>query len=134
MTEFMPRLAGLVPDALVPRHYRVMLEDVELMVDIGFHDFEVGSPQRLLVTIEVGLDMAAFADRDEVDSAWNYDALRVIIHDVVGGRRFNLQETVVRTIYDRVAARAGVNALSVSARKPDVYPDARSVSVTLSSF
>lgn len=134
MTEFTPRLAGLVPDALAPRHYRVMLEDLELMVDIGFHDFEVGSPQRLLVTIEVGLDAAAFASTDEVGSAWNYDALRVIVHDVVDGRRFNLQETVVKTIYDRVAARAGVNALSVSARKPDVYPDARAVGVTLSSF
>lgn len=133
MTEFMPRLAGLVPDALAPRHYRVMLEDVELMLDIGFHDFEVGSPQRLLVTIEVSLETAAFADGDEVASAWNYDALRTIVHDVVAGKRFNLQETVVRAIYDRVAARAGVNALSVTARKPDVYPDARSVSVTLSS-
>jgi dihydroneopterin aldolase len=134
MTEFMPRLAGLVPDALAPRRYRVVLEDVELMVDIGFHDFEVGSPQRLLVTIEVDLDAAAFADGDEVGSAWNYDALRVIVHDVVAGRRFNLQETVVRTIYERVAARAGVKALSVTARKPDVYPDARAVGVTLASF
>jgi dihydroneopterin aldolase len=41
---------------------------------------------------------------------------------------------VVRAIYERVAARAGVNALRVNARKPDVYPDARAVGVALSSF
>ncbi len=134
MTEFTPQLAGLVPDRLAPRHYRVMLEDLELKVDIGFHDFEVGSPQRLLVTIEVDLNAAAFASTDEVGAAWNYDALRTIVHDVVAGRRFNLQETVVRAIYERVAARAGVNALRVNARKPDVYPDARAVGVALSSF
>ena len=26
------------------------------MADIGFHEFEVGTPQRLLVTVEIWLD------------------------------------------------------------------------------
>ena len=30
-------------------------------VDIGFHDFEVGTPQRLLVTVEVWVDERSFA-------------------------------------------------------------------------
>ncbi len=32
-----------------------------LPVDIGFHDFEVGNPQRLLVTVEVWVDEPSFA-------------------------------------------------------------------------
>ena len=50
------------------------------------------------------------------------------------GRRFNLQETVVREIYDLVAARRGVTALRVAARKPDIYPDCAGVGVELASF
>ena len=42
-----------------------MLEDYDLPVDIGFHDFEVGKPQRLLVTVEVWVDERAFAAADE---------------------------------------------------------------------
>ena len=38
-----------------------MLEDYDLPVDIGFHDFEVGTPQRLLVTVEVWVDERSFA-------------------------------------------------------------------------
>ena len=53
---------------------------------------------------------------------------------VIAGRRFNLQETVVREIYDLVAARRGVTALRVSSRKPDIYPDCAGVGVELASF
>src|SRR3546814_1482664 len=93
MTEFQPRLHGLVPPGLQPKTRRMMLEDFELPLDIGFHDFEIGNPQRLLVTIEVWLDEASFADSDHVERAWNYDFLRSTVIDLVHGRRFNLQET-----------------------------------------
>jgi dihydroneopterin aldolase len=125
---------GLVPEALAPRSRRVILQDFDLPVDIGFHDFEVGKPQRLLVTIEVWLDEASFAATDDVAAAWDYDFLRKGVQQLVAGRRFNLQETLVREIYALVAARKGVTALKVSTRKPDVYPDCSAVGIELASF
>jgi dihydroneopterin aldolase len=124
----------LVPETLLPRRRRVMLEDFDLPVDIGFHDFEVGAPQRLLVTIEVWLDEASFAATDDVADAWDYDFLRSSVRQLVTGRRFNLQETLVREIYALVAARKGVAGLRVSTRKPDVYPDCGAVGIELASF
>ena len=50
------------------------------------------------------------------------------------GRRFNLQETLAREIYDLIAARHGVTALRVSTHKPDIYPDCAAVGVELASF
>jgi len=129
-----PTLDGLVPPALAPKTRRIILEDYDLPVDIGFHAFEVGNPQRLLVTVEVWLDEASFAAEDTVAAAWNYDFLRTEINRMTSGRRFNLQETLVREIYDLVASRAGVTALRISTRKPDVYPDCAAVGVELSSF
>ena len=128
------RLDGLVPDRLAPRTRKIVLEDYCLPVDIGFHDFEIGQPQNLLVTVEVWLEAAAFAPTDEVAGAWDYDFLRTEIGRLVAGRRFNLQETLVREIYDLVAARRGVSALRVSSRKPDIYPDCAGVGVELASF
>ena len=126
-------LEGLVPDRLSPRTRKIVLEDYCLPVDIGFHDFEVGAPQRLYVTVEVWVDESSFAE-DAESAAWKYDFLRTEIGRLVDGRRFNLQETLARAVYDVVAARRGVTGLRVSTRKPDIYPDCAGVGVELSSF
>jgi dihydroneopterin aldolase len=128
------KLDGLVPDRLAPRTRKIVLEDYCLSADIGFHDFEIGAAQRLLVTVEVWVDEASFAGTDEAAHAWDYDFLRTEIGVLASGRRFNLQETLVREIYDLVAARRGVTALRVASRKPDIYPDCAGVGVELASF
>ncbi len=133
MNHFAP-IDGLVPEALRPRTRKIVLEGYELPVDIGFHPFEIGTPQRLTVTVEVWIDEASFAAEDEVGAAWDYDFLRTEIGLLASGKRFNLQETLVREIYDLVAARRGVTAIRVSTRKPDIYPDCAGVGVELSSF
>ena len=127
-------LDGLVPDRLAPKTRKIVLEDYCLSADIGFHDFEIGAAQRLLVTVEVWVDEASFAGADEADHAWDYDFLRTEIGALTEGRRFNLQETLVREIYDLVAARRGVTAMRVATRKPDIYPDCAGVGVELASF
>ena len=128
------RLDGLVPDSLRPKSRKIVLEGYQIDVDIGFHEFEVGRPQRLLVTVELWVDEQSFAECDEVEAAWDYDFLRREIGALASGRRFNLQETLVREIYALLAARRGVTALRVSSRKPDIYPDCAGVGVELASF
>jgi dihydroneopterin aldolase len=129
-----PVLQGLVPAALAPKSRKIMLEDFDLPLDIGFHDFEIGTPQRVRVNIEVWLSVAHFPRCDSVAAAWDYDMLRTAVLELVEGRRFNLQETVVHEIYDLVAARQGVTGVRISTRKPDIYPDCAAVGVELSSF
>ena len=128
------KLDGLVPEALAPRSRKIILEDYCVQADIGFHDFEVGTPQRLFITVEVWLDEASFASSDDSADAWDYDFLRSEVGALATARRYNLQETLARAIYDFVAARRGVTGLRVATRKPDVYPDCAGVGVELSSF
>jgi dihydroneopterin aldolase len=134
MTDIVPKLDGLVPERLAPKTRKIVLEDYALPVDIGFHDYEVGNPQRVLITVEVWVDEASFPTTDAVAEAWDYDFLRTEIGRLAAGRRFNLQETLVRSIYDLVAGRRGVTGLRVSSRKADVYPDCAGVGVELVSF
>ena len=131
MIDTFDGLTGLIPSELAPRTRKIVLEDFDLPVDIGFHAFEIGTPQRLRINVEVWLDAANFPLDDRIDGAWDYDALRTGIMTIVAGRRFNLQETVCRAVYDLVAARAGVVGLRVSTCKPDIYPDCRAVGVEL---
>lgn len=128
------KLDGLVPERLAPRSRKIVLDDYCVRADIGFHEFEVGAPQRLLVTVEVWVDEGSFPADDQPGGAWDYDFLRTEIGALIEGRRFNLQETVVRAIYDLVAARRGVTGLRVATRKPDIYPDCAGVGVELTSY
>ncbi|MGZ8998796.1 MAG: dihydroneopterin aldolase [Allosphingosinicella sp.] len=130
----MVKLDGLVPERLRPSTRKIVLEDYCVAADIGFHEFEVGEPQRLFITVEVWLDEASFATSDEAVDAWDYDDLRSEIGALATGRRYNLQETLARAIYELVAARRGVTGLRVATCKPDVYPDCKGVGVELSSL
>ena len=134
MTDAGIELHGMVPDHLKVRQSRILLDSLEVMTDIGFHEFEVGTPQRLLITVELWLeDLEPPGDEDH-ESAWNYDYLRSEVVRIAQKRRYNLQETLVHAIFQRVAAYRGVKALRVKSVKPDIYPDAKGVGVEIASF
>jgi dihydroneopterin aldolase len=128
------KLEGIVPDHLKVRQSRIILDSLEVMADIGFHDFEIGSPQRLLITIELWLEDFAAPEEDEAVHAWNYDYLKQEVVRIAQERRYNLQETLVHALFQRIAAYRGVRAIRIKSLKPDVYPDAKGVGVEVSSF
>jgi dihydroneopterin aldolase len=129
-----PKLSGLTPANLKVRSARILLDSLAVQADIGFHDFEVGSPQRLLVTVEIWLDDVGAPHDDDPARAWNYDFLRAEVEEIAASRRFNLQETLAHAIFDRIAAFRGVKAVRVRTSKPDVYPEANGVGVEIASF
>ena len=127
-------LDGLIPAALAVRSSKIMLDSLEVQTDIGFHEFEIGTPQRLLVTVEIWLEDVALPGDDDPANAFDYDYLRMQIRALASARRYNLQETLAHAIYQQLAALAGVKALRVATSKPDIYPDAKKVGVEIASF
>ena len=128
------KLTGLVPDDLRVRSARILMDGLEVQADIGFHDFEIGAPQRLLISVEVWLATAELPEDDDPSRAWNYDFLRTEIQKIAAERRYNLQETLAKVIFERVAAFRGIRALRLRLSKPDVYSDAQAVGVEIASF
>ena len=129
-----PTLSGLVPADLEVRSARILLEGLEVQADIGFHEFEIGRPQRLLVSVEIWLDSVSAPADDNPDAAWNYDFLRTEVAEIAASRRWNLQETLAHAVFARIAAFRGIHALRLRLSKPDVYPDAHGVGVEIASF
>ena len=128
------KLAGMVPPAIKVRQQRILIDSLEVMTDIGFHDFEVGTPQRLLVSVELWCEELGAPQGDDPARAWDYDVVVRQVRSLAAARRYNLQETLVHTIFERLAALRGVAALRVTSVKPDIYPDARGVGVEIASF
>jgi dihydroneopterin aldolase len=134
MTLADSKLSGLVPENLKVRSSRILLESLDVQADIGFHEFEVGTPQRLLVSVEIWLEDASLPGDDDPALAWNYDFLRAQVQEIAEARRYNLQETLAHAVFDRIAAFKGVKALRIRTSKPDVYPEAEGVGVEIASF
>ncbi|MGI8931311.1 MAG: dihydroneopterin aldolase [Sphingomicrobium sp.] len=134
MSEQKIMLRGMVPQHLKVRQTRILLESLEVMTDIGFHDFEVGTPQRLLITVELWLDHHDAPADDDPDAAWNYDMLRNEVIRIAQNGRYNLQETLVHALFERLAAARGVAAIRIKSVKPDVYADAAGVGVEIMSY
>ena len=128
------QLSGMVPLALKVRQQRILIDSIEVMADLGFHDFEVGVPQRLLVSVELWIDPPLPPSDDDPSRAWDYDVVVQAVRALATARRYNLQETLVHAIFARIASLHGIAALKVSSTKPDVYPDASGVGVEIASF
>lgn len=125
-------LQGLPRLEIRSRH--ILLDRLEVGADIGFHDHEVGTPQRLQITVEIWMNEELDPAEDEKDAAWDYDFVRSEIHRIASARRYNLQETLVRAIFERLGSVIGVKALRVRSMKPDIYSDAEGVGVEFSSI
>ena len=134
MTPADAKLDGLVPAHLRVKSASVLLDSLEVPIDIGFHDFEVGVPQRLLVTIEIWLDDVSVPAADDPFEAFDYDYLRTEVRALAAARRYNLQETFAHALFERFSALKGVKAIRVATAKPDIYPDARGVGVQITSY
>ncbi|MCW5773400.1 MAG: dihydroneopterin aldolase [Rhodospirillaceae bacterium] len=115
------------PIAKIALSRRIRLEDFRLPVSIGIHDFERDAPQIVVVNVELELAANWTDPADRIEHALDYDFLRDGIAALVRGRHFNLQETLCREILDLCLAQKGLARVTVSTRKPDVYPDCRSI-------
>jgi dihydroneopterin aldolase len=129
-----PQLIGMVPDHLRVKSSRILLDQLEVQADIGFHDFEIGKPQRLLITVEIWFNDVAAPSEDDPAAAWDYDYLRTEVQSLAAARRYNLQETLAHAIYQRFAGMHGIKALRVVTTKPDIYREARGVGIEIASI
>ena len=110
---------------------KLFLEDLEVLVDIGIHDFEINKPQRLQISVSVSLDPTSIDDADEIGATFDYDFIRSEIKELVGSRRFNLQETLCRLILEKITIEKSVVGATVTTKKIDVYPDCAGVGVQM---
>jgi dihydroneopterin aldolase len=106
---------------------RILLEDFRIPVSIGIHDFERDAPQIVIINVVLELAPNWRDPGDKIEHALDYDFLRGGIAALVKNRHFNLQETLCQEILDFCLKRPGLRRVRVSTRKPDVYPDCKSI-------
>ena len=111
---------------------RLFVKDLEVMTRIGIHDFELASPQRLLIDVDLYVDLKSTSpSADDIQQVVDYDFIRQVVFDRIKKGHINLQETLCDELATLLLENKQVLAVQLSTRKPDVYPDCAAVGVEI---
>ena len=107
---------------------RLFLRDYEIWINIGVHDFEKKSEQRVKINVDLYLPLAmSTPTQDKLDEVLDYDFIRRSIAERVAKGHIHLQETLADDVLKLMLAHPSVRAARVATEKPDVYPDCNAV-------
>ena len=105
--------------------YIIYLENLEVKMFLGIHDYEKTSEQRVLISVKIAVSQKI---RQKM-KFYDYDKVRNFISGY-SGKKVDTQEDLVSEILKFLMNDAYVNQATVMSKKPDVFPDAEYVGVS----
>ena len=109
---------------------KICIVDLEVFYCVGVTDEERATPQRLLLTVEMGFDITSAALSDRIERTIDYYAVAQMLLKYGEGRSWKLLEKLVTNLCDLVLAEFKAQTVSVTVKK-FIIPEARYVSVQL---
>jgi len=106
----------------------IIIQDLEVFYRVGVPDAERAQPQRLLITLELGLDFEPAAVADDLDKTIDYDALCRRLSAFGDDRGWKLIETLALAIADITITEFGARQVTVEVKK-FILPNTRYVAV-----
>jgi dihydroneopterin aldolase len=109
---------------------RLFISKMEVMVQIGIHEFEKNAPQRLHIDIDLFVPIVlSTPQQDSINEVVDYDFVRQVVMQRVAKGAIGLQETLVDDLLTSLLEHPQVIAARVVSCKPDVYADCVAVGV-----
>jgi FolB domain-containing protein len=106
----------------------ICIRDLEVFYRVGVPDDERAQPQRLLITVEMQIDISGAVQSDDLSKTIDYFAVSQRLLQFGEGREWKLIETLASEIADCVRVEFGATGATVEVKK-FVIPEARWVSV-----
>ena len=113
---------------------RFLLEGLNCRASIGIYDAERKAKQTVLIDAELLMHDGTEPQTDSVDTTIDYDVIRDTIHNLVGVKHYDLQETLARRIFDALLALPEVAFVRVRTAKPEAYDDCQQIAYELSNL
>jgi dihydroneopterin aldolase len=110
---------------------KITLVDLEVFYHVGVPDEERAKPQRLLLTVEMELDIAAAARTDDIGATIDYHAVAQRLLVFGDGRSWRLIEKLAADVAELVLSEFRPQRVTVAVKKFPI-PQARQVAVSLS--
>ena len=96
----------------------VSIRDLRVSTVIGVYDWEREIEQTLTFAIDMAVDVARAAARDDVADAVDYSAVAAMVATVVREGKFQLIETATSRVAERILASFPVGWVRVEVAKP----------------
>ena len=108
----------------------IIIEELEVQFRVGVGEAERSSPQRLLISVELALDLTLALEKDDLRWTVDYAAVAERISHLGDRRSWQLIETVAAEVADVLLREFGPEAVTVQVKK-FVLPQAKHVAVRL---
>lgn len=110
---------------------RVFINDLVVETIVGIHPWERETPQRLVLQLEVGVDIAAVAAADDIELTVDYAGLAERVSSFIREGRYRLLETLAEETAAMIRSEFGVDWLRLTVGKPGAVTTAGQVGVAI---
>ncbi len=110
---------------------KVIVKQLELQTIIGLFPWEREVRQRVLVDLEMAVDVAKASETDDLEFVVNYAEVCECVAALADEGKFKLLETFVERIAAMVLRDFDVSWIRVAVSKTDVMPQVSSVGVQI---
>jgi FolB domain-containing protein len=108
---------------------KISIVDLEVFYCVGVTEKERAKPQRLLLSVDMELDITSAARSDRIERTIDYQAVADDLLKYGEGRSWKLLEKLVANLADKILVEYKPEAVVVECKKFSI-PQARYVSVT----
>ena len=109
----------------------IYLNNLQVDAVIGIYDWERRTRQRLILDIEIGVDIRGAAKTDNIDDTLNYKAVAKRVIAYVSESRFQLVETLAENITGIILQEFNVPWCRLRLNKQGAVKNVRDVGVVI---
>lgn len=109
----------------------VRIKGLKVETVVGVHAWERKLPRTVVVDVELACDVARAARSDALADAVDYAAVARVAGEFVGAQQFQLVETLVERLAEKLMAEFGAPWVRLELHKPGAIPGAAGVSVMI---
>jgi dihydroneopterin aldolase len=110
---------------------KISIHGINVLGHHGVDEAERQVGQRLIIDVDLFLDLAAAIDGDDIHKTANYEAVCRLVEQVAGEEEFLLLESLAAEIAGRILARFGPDEVVVRVKKVNLPIATRVASVAV---
>lgn len=109
---------------------KIFIQQLKLNCWIGAYEHEKQHPQQVLFDCEIWISLQdSTSSSDDLCDVLNYDVLVQHISEIALAQHYNLQETLVDAIADKLITLPGIQVLRLTSAKTEAYENVKAVGI-----
>lgn len=110
---------------------KIFIESLQLMAFIGVYEWERQAPQKLLLDIEMSLDLSVAAASDDLQDTVDYAQVATDMAKIANSNQPLLLENLAGKMCDHILKHYAVADVKLKVSKPTILPQAKNVAIQL---